>query len=56
MSDFPAEPRTFETDELWRDLRRQIEAVRSKIEEHRALMTAAGLTRERPRAEPDASV
>jgi hypothetical protein len=53
MSDLPAEPRTFESDDLLHALRRQLEAARSRLEEHRAQMTAAGLAWERPPAEPD---
>lgn len=56
MSRVPDEPRTWsgkaEAEEVAAELRRQIEAVKAKLEEHRSVMRLAGLTSS---AEPDQS-
>lgn len=55
MSRAPDEPKSWadeaEADALLDELRRQIEAVRARLEEHRLQMRAAGLTSERDRVE-----
>jgi hypothetical protein len=46
----PSRPTEADADALMRDLRRQLEAVKASLEEHRLQMHAAGLTGERDRA------
>jgi hypothetical protein len=56
MSDAPSErargAADVDPDELVRELRRQISVVRSRMEEHRETMLAAGLTNLAPLEEP----
>jgi hypothetical protein len=56
MADTPCEgargAADVDPDELVRELRRQISAVRSRMEDHRETMLAAGLTNLAPFEEP----
>ena len=55
MSRVPEESRTWscKAEETAVELRRQIQAVKAKVEEHRALMQLAGLTRTASPDEPE---